>query len=138
MEKTPQLFIRVATPLNWNIYKQTTKGETIMGFFYALPDAAKAIGRNIDKEYSESLELFKELVISEIVLEKSGEYSLMQSRNNVYYHRNKNRLVAKLFEHILKKICIDKNVDYMEALKICSVFYKNSKVKESEHDENIS
>ena len=126
--------ITAADTLNWRVeeQKEGNKNLTLLCFRKYLDEALKVADKDKNSLtlYYETLEHFKGLVTPLIETTLKGEYTLKFDNKNQWYHRDKSRIILSFYEFILKKICLRKNLDYLDGLVAVSLMnlediYKN-------------
>ena len=120
--------IAVSDLLNWKVVD--TKGRALL-YRKHIPETLIFTndGTKILKAYNEALEHFKTLVRHRIKKTSTGELSLAYSNNTIWYHRDEERLILNLFEHTLKRLClddgmsVDKSIAKIHVMKEDGIFY---------------
>ena len=107
--------IKASDLLNWKLLD--VKGNALLYRKY-LPETLSHTddGTKTAKEYDKALEHFKTLVQHRIKKTSTGEYSLSYSKNLSWWHRNIDVLVHNLFEHTLKRWCLDDELSISQSI----------------------
>ena len=120
--------VKVSDLLNWKVVN--AKGRALL-YRKHIPETLIFAndGTKTLKAYNEAFEHFKTLVLHRIEKSKNGELSLAYSNNTVWYHRDEERLILNLFEHTLKRLCldyglsVDKSIAKIHEIKEDGIFY---------------
>lgn len=114
--------ISVADTLSWKIeeQKEGNKNISLLCYRQHLNEALIIANEseNYTKQYFKVLEHFKELVTHKIEVTSTGEYSLKHSNNNKWNHRKKDTIIKSYFEYILKRVCLQDEVNFKESLSV--------------------
>ena len=107
--------IKASDLLNWKLLD--AKGNALLYRKY-LPETLSHTddGTKTAKEYTKALEHFKTLVQHKIKKTSTGEYSLSFSKKLSWWHRDIDVLVHNLFEHTLKRWCLDDELSISESI----------------------
>jgi len=131
MSNTAEYTIRALDSMSWVLILNGKTDKKLFTRKYLLEVLFKQVEidsmrvdelKVIEKEYLSKLEQFSELHVSKIKIESSGELSLSFDSNNTWHHRSKLVIIQSMFEFILKKICVKKDINYKQALEIVLEF----------------
>lgn len=130
--------VRVIDTQNWKIeeQKESNKHSTLICYRKYLDEALIVAdeGKNSIKLYYDVFKHFKTVVEPQIDTTSTKEYVLKYDNSNIWYHRDKNRLILNLYEFLLKRVCLSDEVNFTESLKRVHAMSKEDIFKKGKNE----